>query len=123
MTPDGEEQVFRALANPHRRRILDRLAKGPLTTGEIAAEFEDELTRFAVMQHLGVLEDADLVLVRREGRKRFNFLNAVPIREVYERWVSEIAGETASASVALKKFVEQKGSRHVEQRANRANRK
>jgi DNA-binding transcriptional ArsR family regulator len=102
-----DEEVWRALSNPVRRRVLDLLKEGPRTTGEIALEFSD-LSRFAVMQHLGVLEEASLVLARREGRKRLNYLNAVPIRNVYERWVTKLAGKTAKTSLALKRYVEEK---------------
>ena len=80
------EAVWKALANPLRRMMLDVLRDGPATTGTLAKHFPD-LTRFAVMQHLRVLEDAELVIPRREGRKRFNYLNPVPIQAVYDRWV------------------------------------
>jgi len=108
--PHGEDEaVWRALANPHRRRILDLLRQGPRTTGELAGRFDD-LSRFAVMQHLGVLEEAGLVLARRRGKQRFNHLNAVPIRRVYERWVNRFAGDAAAAALSLQRFVEE-GSR------------
>jgi DNA-binding transcriptional ArsR family regulator len=67
--------------------MLDRLRAGPCTTGALAEAFPD-LTRFAVMQHLTVLVAADLVLVQREGRERWNHLNAVPIQRLHDRWVS-----------------------------------
>ena len=102
---DGSEGVWRALASPHRRRLLDLLRDGPRATGELAASFDD-LSRFAVMQHLGVLVDAGLVTVRREGKRRLNHLNAVPLREAYERWVSRFAGEAAAGVVALRRHVE-----------------
>lgn len=101
-----QQAVFKALASSHRRRILDRLAKGPRTTGELERAMRP-LTRFAVMQHLGVLEEAGLVLVRRSGRQRFNHINAVPIREAYERWVSRLAGESARGLLALREHVEE----------------
>ena len=100
--------VFRALGNPIRRSILDRLREGPRTTGELAAA-HPRLSRYAVMQHLGVLVDAGLVVVRRRGRQRFNHLDAVPLREVYERWVGGIAGSSAAELLALRRHVE-KGS-------------
>ena len=102
---DPLEPVWRALASAHRRKMLDLLKDGPLTTGDLSAAFP-ELSRFAVMQHLGVLTEANLVIVQREGRQRFNHLNAVPIREIYERWVSQYAGHWASALVGLKRTVE-----------------
>lgn len=101
----GEDVVFKALANPIRRAILDRLSQSPATTGDLV-EATPDLTRFAVMQHLGVLEDAGLVLVTRAGRHRFNHLNAVPLREVYERWVGTIAGSSAAEMLALRRRVE-----------------
>jgi DNA-binding transcriptional ArsR family regulator/uncharacterized protein YndB with AHSA1/START domain len=101
----GATRLWRALSSPVRRRILDRLRDGPRTTGELAANFP-RLSRFAVMQHLGVLVDARLVLVRREGRFRFNYLNAVPLVQVYERWVSTYAAPIAHGALALKNFVE-----------------
>ena len=104
---DGADSdlVWRALANPLRRELLDRLVAGPMTTGEIAATRPD-LSRFAVMQHLGVLESAGLVLVRREGRRRLNYLNAVPVQQVCERWVRGLARESARAATAFKRHVE-----------------
>lgn len=83
---DDLDRVWRALANSERRAILDALREGPRTTGELVMLFP-ALSRFAVMQHLKVLNKARLVLVRKEGRMKFNLLNVVPIQQVYERWV------------------------------------
>lgn len=77
--------MWRALANPVRRRILDALRKAPLTTGALAERFP-ELSRFAVMQHLAVLEEGGLIVPHREGRERYNYLNPVPIQEIFQRW-------------------------------------
>jgi DNA-binding transcriptional ArsR family regulator len=82
--------IWRALADPTRRRILDLLREGPRTTGEIAEEFEQ--TRFGVMKHLTVLTEAGLIVVLREGRKRWNHLNPMPLLEVYRRWVRPFEG-------------------------------
>jgi DNA-binding transcriptional ArsR family regulator len=101
----ADDAVFRALANPTRRSILDRLRPGPLTTGQLVAAHPD-LSRFAVMQHLGVLVDAGLVVARRRGRERFNHLDAVPLRRVYERWVGRIAGASAAELLALESHIE-----------------
>lgn len=101
----ADDAVFRALGNPTRRSILDLLRRGPLTTGDLAAA-HPELSRYAVMQHLGVLVGAGLVVVRRQGRQRFNHLDAVPLREVYERWVGEIAGSSAGELLALRRHIE-----------------
>jgi len=103
---DDTDAVWRALANPVRRHILDLLAEGPLITGELADAFP-ELTRFAVMQHLKVLEEAELVIPRREGRLRYNHLNAVPIQRIYRRWVSRYAGRWADSLLALKDELEE----------------
>jgi len=99
------EAVWRALANPVRRAMLDLLRDGPRTTGELGAHFP-ALTRFAVMQHLRVLEDADLVIPRRQGRKRFNYLNPVPIQEVYDRWVVRYMKPWTEALVGLRDQLE-----------------
>jgi len=99
------EHVWRGLSSPIRRKILDVLRDGPSTTGELAEVFP-ELSRYAVMQHLSVLEESGLLLVRREGRIRLNYLNAMPIRMLYERWVSEHAGMAAETAFRLKQFAE-----------------
>ena len=98
------EDVWKALADPTRRRILDLLRAGPRTTGELCARFS--VSRFAVMKHLAILERAGLVLVRREGRQRWNYLNAVPIRQIYERWISDYEGVWAGSLLTLKRHVE-----------------
>jgi DNA-binding transcriptional ArsR family regulator len=86
MTNDLDE-VWKALSDPTRRAILDLLRKGPRTTTELVEAFP-HLTRFGVMKHLDVLREAHLVNTREEGRQRINSLNALPIRQIYERWVS-----------------------------------
>ncbi len=75
-------------------------------TGQLARALP-ELSRFAVMQHLGVLEESGLLLVRREGRTRLNFLNPVPLRELYERWISSHASSAAETALRLKRYAEQ----------------
>ncbi|MFG0284925.1 MAG: metalloregulator ArsR/SmtB family transcription factor [Phycisphaerales bacterium JB039] len=102
---DSLDNVWRALADPTRRRILDLIRGQARTTGDLAAAFP-ELSRYAIMKHLGVLEAAGLVLARREGRKRYNHLNAVPLRRVYERWVSRYEDLWAGALVRLQRSVE-----------------
>ncbi|MBS1717996.1 MAG: helix-turn-helix domain-containing protein [Armatimonadetes bacterium] len=99
------DPVWKALSSAIRRSMLDMLRDGPKTTGALATAFPD-LSRFAVMQHLGVLEAAELVLVRREGRQRFNYLNAVPIQRVYERWVNPLVSHAAKATTALERHLE-----------------
>ena len=110
----GSKKLWRALSSPVRRRILDRLRDGPKTTGALAAGFP-RLSRFAVMQHLRVLCGARLVLVRREGRYRFNYLNAVPLVQAYERWVSTYAAPMAHGALALKRFVERPAAERDDQ--------
>jgi DNA-binding transcriptional ArsR family regulator len=99
------ERVWKALANPTRRRMLDVLYQGPRTTGELVELFPD-LSRFAVMQHLRVLEDAELVIARRAGRRRYNHLNPVPIQQVYDRWVSRYMKPWTESLVGLRHQLE-----------------
>lgn len=106
MTPEDDgEAVWRALADPTRRRILDLLAERPRTTGELCEQFP-ELSRFAVMKHLDVLEATSLVLVRRDGRVRWNHFNALPIQRIYERWIGPKLGGMASALLRLERQAE-----------------
>jgi DNA-binding transcriptional ArsR family regulator len=102
---EGSQAVWRALASPLRRQLLDELGRGPRTTAELAAANQD-LSRYAVMQHLGVLESAGLVVVRRRGRYRYNHLNPVPLREWYERWVTPLADRTAGELLAFRRHIE-----------------
>ncbi|HKE51404.1 MAG TPA: helix-turn-helix domain-containing protein, partial [Actinomycetes bacterium] len=109
--PPASDLVWKALADPTRRAILDLLRDQPRTTGDLAESFP-ALTRFAVMKHLGVLEHAELVLVRRRGRERWNYLNGVPLRAAYERWMRPYADQWADSLLRLADTVEQpeKGS-------------
>jgi DNA-binding transcriptional ArsR family regulator len=84
---------------------LDLLIQQRRSTGELAEKFSD-LSRYAVMQHLGVLEEAGLVLVRREGRQRFNYLNPVPIERVYQRWMHPFAARVAREMLALERHLD-----------------
>jgi DNA-binding transcriptional ArsR family regulator len=102
--------VWRALANETRRQILDLLRKGPQTTGALVEHFPD-LSRFAVMQHLKVLEQAELVVAVREGRERFNYLNPIPIQQLYDRWVKRYMQPWAAALTSLKDELEQRQDR------------
>jgi DNA-binding transcriptional ArsR family regulator len=87
---------WKALADTTRRRMLDMLRAGPRTTSALAGGFP-HLSRFAVMKHLGVLEEAGLVIVERRGRERWNSLNAVPLRQMYQRWVSTLDDQWATS--------------------------
>lgn len=83
--------VWKALADPTRRRILDLLREGPLSTGDLTERFD--LTRFGIMKHLGILVDAGLIMVRRRGRTRWNHLNPMPIHEISRRWFRPFEAE------------------------------
>src|SRR5690606_11400642 len=98
--PEDDDEFWRAFASPWRRAILDALAAGPKTTGELSDALPD-LSRFAVMQHLDVLTDAGIVVVERRGRHRYNHVNAAAMRGFYERWVNRYADAAASAAPAL----------------------
>lgn len=103
--PRHEDRIFRALADPTRRRILDLLKRRELTTGQLCEELAP-LDRCTTMLHLSVLARADLVIVRREGRFRWNSLNSAPIQMVYDRWVSRYAAPSLRLLTQLKRDVE-----------------
>ena len=115
MSHEELDHVWRALANPHRRRILDLLRQRPRTTGEVAEALREN--RFLVMQHLNLLRVAELVTVEADGRRRINYLNPVPIQHIYERWVGKYQGDWASALVGLKRTVEAKSETGRRKRA------
>jgi DNA-binding transcriptional ArsR family regulator len=104
--PDGDDAVFKALADARRRRILDLLKEAPRTTGELCDAFQETLDRCTVMQHIGVLERAELVISRREGRVRWNYLNAAPLKDIYDRWISPYATEAIELLARLKRDLE-----------------
>ena len=97
--------AFRALADPTRRLLLDRLFE---RDGRTLTELESELemTRFGVMKHLRVLEEADLVVTRRSGREKLHFLNPVPIQLIHDRWIGKYRERQASALAELKTELE-----------------
>src|SRR5246127_4992567 len=99
------DDVFRALADPTRRRLLDELFK---EDGQTLSSLEGRLpmTRFGVMKHLRLLEEAGLVVTRRRGREKLHFLNTVPIRLIHDRWVSKYAAPWAAALSDLKHHLE-----------------
>ncbi len=98
--------AFRALGDPSRRLLLDRLfERDGQTLGELCA-YLPSMTRFGVMRHLGVLKEADLVTTRREGREKRHFLNPVPIRLVHDRWISKFAEPVVGAMAAMKNHLE-----------------
>ena len=101
-----DDRVFKALADPTRRHLLDRLYK---RDGRTLSELESELemTRFGVMKHLRVLEDAGLVVTRRSGREKLHFLNVVPIRLIHDRWIDKFTERRVSALTDLKRQLEE----------------
>lgn len=101
-----EDQIFKALADSTRRQILDFLREKPRVTGEICNRFPG-LDRCTVMLHLKVLEQAELVLVRREGRLRWNHLNIDPIHSIYRRWIKSYAEPSAHLLARLKEELEE----------------
>ena len=100
--------MFKALADPTRRSLLDELFRAD---GQTLRELEERfaMTRFGVMKHLRQLEDAGLVVTRRRGREKLHFLNPVPIRLIHDRWVSKYAEPWASALTGLKAELEEDG--------------
>lgn len=89
------DRVFKALAAPVRRAILDALKDRAETTSALCAKFS-QLDRCTVMQHLDVLEDAGLVIAHRKGRERWNYLDVVPIKRIHDRWIGPLAAHSAS---------------------------
>jgi DNA-binding transcriptional ArsR family regulator len=104
MTDD--DRVFKALADPTRRFLLDLLFQ---RDGRTLTELESELemTRFGVAKHLTVLADADLVITRRSGREKLHFLNVVPIRLIHDRWIDKYTEHHVTALIDLKNALEE----------------
>ena len=105
MTTD-DDRVFKALADSTRRFLLDRLfARDGRTLTELESELE--MTRFGVMKHLRVLEDAGLVVTRKVGREKLHFLNVVPLRLIHDRWIDKFTERRVSALTDLKRRLEE----------------
>jgi DNA-binding transcriptional ArsR family regulator len=102
----ADDPVFKALADPTRRVLLDRLYE---RDGRSLTELESdlEMTRFGVMKHLRVLEDAGLVVTRRSGREKLHYLNPVPIRLIHDRWIDKYTERRVSALADLKHKLEE----------------
>jgi DNA-binding transcriptional ArsR family regulator len=109
---EDDDPVWRALAHPLRRRILDVLREQPHTTGGIVEATGED--RHVVMQHLRVLREADLVITEVAGRRRINHLNPVPIGRIHDRWVSRYEENWVAALVGLRDAVERKEERRRE---------
>jgi len=101
-----DDRVFKALADPTRRLLLDRLFE---RDGRTLTELESEvdMTRFGVMKHLRLLEEAGLVVTRRSGREKLHFLNAVPIRLIHDRWIDKYTERRITALTELKNQLEE----------------
>ena len=112
------DRIWKALAHGTRREILDVLAERPQTTGELVARFDD-LCRTNVMKHIDVLVDADLIIVRREGRQRWNHLNPVPIQAVCDRWVSQHVQHLAVSMSRLKEHIEERNDQPAKKKNKR----
>ena len=102
---DDNDIIWKALSDPTRRTILDLLRDGPKGTTEIVEAFPD-MTRHAVMKHIDVLRKASLINTSKDGRKRENSLNPVPIRKIYERWMGPFAELWSSTLLRMKEDVE-----------------
>src|SRR5262245_50171093 len=100
------DAVFKALADPTRRRLLDMLFR---RDGQTLSQLERRLamTRFGVMKHLRVLEDARLIVTKRRGREKLHFLNVVPIRQVHDRWIDKYRAPVVAMLTGLKKDIEE----------------
>ncbi len=105
MPVTDDDRVFKALADPTRRVLLDRLF---IRDGRTLTQLESEvdMTRFGVMKHLRVLEDAELVVSRRRGREKLHFLNPAPIRLIHDRWIDKYTERRVSALAELKTELE-----------------
>jgi DNA-binding transcriptional ArsR family regulator len=101
-----DDRVFKALADPTRRFLLDRLyARDGRTLSDLESELE--MTRFGVMKHLRLLEDAGLVVTRRSGRQKLHYLNPMPIRLIHDRWIDKYRERFVSALTNLKNELEE----------------
>ena len=102
---EDDDRVFKALADPTRRHLLDQLfERDGRTLGELQAGVD--MTRFGVMKHLGVLEDARLITTRKSGREKLHYLNPVPIRLIHDRWIDKYTERRVSALTQLKSSLE-----------------
>jgi len=104
-TESENDRIFKALGHYRRRQMLDALKDNPQTTGALCDAMPD-LDRCTVMQHLKVLEEADLIIARREGRERWNYLNVLPIQEIHDRWISQYAHSAVDLLGRLKDNLE-----------------
>lgn len=109
MKPESMDALFAALANQHRRRILDLVKESPgCSVGDVSAHFD--ISRIGVLKHLRVLEDSGLLVSRKRGRTRELYINAVPIQMIHDRWTSEYSALWAERLTNLKYRIEQEAS-------------
>jgi DNA-binding transcriptional ArsR family regulator len=102
-----DDIVFKALADPSRRLLLDRLfERDGRTLGDLASQLE--MSRFGAMKHLRVLEEAELVVSRKVGRTRLHHLNPVPIRQIHDRWIDKYTEHHARSLAELKRRLEER---------------
>jgi len=97
--------IFKALGDSRRREMLDLLKVRSRTTGELVGHFK-QLDRCTVMQHLHVLEKADLIILQREGRIRWNYINPLPIKELHDRWIGGYADAAIDLLARMKREIE-----------------
>lgn len=103
---EADDLVFKALGDSRRRAMLDLLRPAPRTTGEIVQRFSD-LDRCTVMQHIRVLERAGLVIAKRRGRERWNYLNPLPVKRIHDRWIGRYAAGAMDLLARLQEAVEE----------------
>jgi DNA-binding transcriptional ArsR family regulator len=113
-----DDLVFKAMAGPERRRILDLLRESPKTTGAICKHFPS-IDRCTVMQHLRVLEEARLVISRKSGRRRWNYLDVAPIQGIHQRWIKDYAMPAATLLMKLRQDLEKVESAPADRRGAR----
>jgi DNA-binding transcriptional ArsR family regulator len=113
MVNDELVDLFKALAHPIRIDIVDQLKLAPLTTGELSEKYK--VSRYAIMKHLTVLVEANLILTRKKGKYRLNYLNTVPLQDLYNRWVSQYDAPHANSLLQLKNLVEGREESKMEQ--------
>lgn len=108
--PVPDETVFKALADPTRRLLLDALfAHDGRSLSELEGVVNEhtEMSRFGVAKHLRLLEDADLVITRKSGRERLHYLNPIPIRLIHDRWISKYTAQHVRALTEIKRRAEE----------------
>ena len=101
-----DTEVWKALSDPSRRQILDILRINPHTTGQLSSQFEDKMSRIAVMKHLKILKGANLITDKNKGREHWYFINAVPLQEIYNRWMRPFEEHWAQSLINLKNNIE-----------------